>query len=262
MSLRKQTAVPCCRVGRVLKASPDASIFRPSFRRSAAWLMLWPVVALAAESAPSVDPRPPADHPRLSSAAAAFTIFSDASEDARQALRWVLQTADNRSLPFAIVDKKSARMFVFDADGRPGGASPALLGLSPGDGGLVSLVNRPVSGLASEERTTPAGRFASEPGHNLNGEAIVWINYAAKLAIHRLRPADPRERRAERLASAAVDDNRISLGCVIVPVSFYETVIAPSLGKSRGVVYVLPETENIGRFFSGLQSAQASLQSR
>ena len=86
------------------------------------------------------------------------------------------------------------------------------------------------------------------------------MDYAAQLAIHRLRPADPRERRAERLASASADDNRISLGCVVVPVGFYESVVAPSLGKSRGVVYVLPETENIQRLFNGLQSAQAGLQ--
>jgi hypothetical protein len=254
MSLRKQTAL--CR--RAWQAPFSTSFVNPRIRAVAAALLLWPLFASAAESGPSIDYFAQPGKTPFSASAAAFTIFSDASEEVKQALQWVVQRADNRSLPFAIVDKKAARIFVFEADGQLRGASPALLGLAPGDGGLVSLANRPVTSLMADERTTPAGRFASEPGHNLNGEAIVWIDYAAKLAIHRLRPADPRERRAERLASATADDNRISLGCVVVPVSFYESVIAPSLGKSQGVVYVLPETPDMPGPFGGVQSAQAS----
>lgn len=256
MSVRKQAT----RCRRVWQALISASIFCPWMRGVAASLLLWPVLAPAAESGLSLDYEEPQGSPQFSAAAAAFSIFSDASEDAKQALHWVMQKADNRSLPFAIVDKKSARIFVFEPDGQLSGASPALLGLAPGDGGLVSLVSRPVSSLALDERTTPAGRFASEPGHNLTGEAIVWIDYAAKLAIHRLRPAEPRERRAERLASATADDNRISFGCVVVPVGFYESVIASTLGRSHGVVYVLPETQAVQHLFNGDQSMQANLQ--
>jgi hypothetical protein len=256
MSLRKQTQL--CR--RARQAPLSRSFFSPWIRGLAASLLLWPVLASAAESGPSLDYIPQPGKSPYSASAAAFAIFSDASDEAKQALQWVMESADNHRLPFAIVDKKAARIFVFEADGQLRGASPALLGLSPGDGGLVSLVNRPVSSLTADERTTPAGRFASEPGRNLNGEAIVWIDYPAKLAIHRLRPADPVERRAERLASATADDNKISFGCVVVPVSFYESVIAPSLGKSHGVVYVLPETRKFQPLFAGSQSAQASLQ--
>lgn len=256
MSLRKQTEL--CR--RVWKAPLSASIFSPWIRGLVASLMLWPVFASAAEPGPSLDyPAQPGSQ-RFLASSAAFAIFSDASDEVKQALQWVMESTDHRRLPFAVVDKKAARIFVFEADGQLLGASPVLIGLAPGDGGLVSLVNRPVTSLTADERTTPAGRFASEPGHNLNGEAIVWIDYAAKLAIHRLRPAAPGERRAERLASATADDNRISFGCVVVPVSFYESVIASTLGKSHGVVYVLPETQKLQWLFNQSQSAQASLQ--
>lgn len=44
------------------------------------------------------------------------------------------------------------------------------------------------------------------------------------------------------MASAGSDDNRISLGCIVVPEDFYDTVVHPLLGQRRAVVYVLPET--------------------
>lgn len=103
------------------------------------------------------------------------------------------------------------------------------------------------------ERTTPAGRFASQPGHNDKGEDIVWVDYDASLAIHRLRPAPAHERRAERLASPASDDNRISFGCIVVPVVFYDSVVAPTLGRQRGVVYVLPETRPVRAMFGATE---------
>ena len=83
-------------------------------------LLLSAAPAVAAD--PIVNPSPPLD-PALESASA----------DARYAVRWVTAQGDNQGLPFVIVDKKSARMFVFEANGRLRGASPALLGLTPGD---------------------------------------------------------------------------------------------------------------------------------
>jgi hypothetical protein len=181
---------------------------------------------------------------------------ASASSDARQALRWVVEARDNQGLPFVIVDKKGGRIFVFEANGQLRGASAALTGLAPGDHAAPGMEQRSIASLHDYERTTPAGRFVSEPGHNLQGEAIVWIDYAAKLAIHRLRPAPAAERRAERLASDTPDDNRISMGCVVVPVSFYETVIGPVLGKSRSIVYVLPDTQPLQRMLGALQLSQ------
>lgn len=172
-----------------------------------------------------------------------------ASHDARYAAVHVLDTADHQQRPFAIVDKRDARVYVFDASGRLIGASSVLLGLAPGDTAIADIAQRAPASLMAHERSTPSGRFESQPGHNDKGEAIVWIDYAASLAIHRLRPAPAHERRPERLASAVPDDNRISLGCIIVPVAFYEAVVAPLLGRQRGVVYVLPETRPVQALF-------------
>jgi len=173
-----------------------------------------------------------------------------ASADARYAAAWVLAGADNQNLPFAVVDKRDARIYVFEAGGRLIGASAVLLGIAPGDFSVG--IDRVPASLSLAERTTPAGRFEARPGRNDKGEDIVWIDYAASLAIHRLRPAPAQERRPARLASATPDDNRISAGCIVVPVAFYEAVVAPTLGAGRSVVYVLPESHPVRGLFEAL----------
>jgi hypothetical protein len=108
-----------------------------------------------------------------------------------------------------------------------------------------------------DERTTPTGASRrSREGTTRAGDRLDRLPRIA--AIHRLRAAPAAERRAERLASPARDDKRISLGCVVVPVEFYESVVAPSLGRSRGVVYVLPESRPARALFDAAMVAGAA----
>ena len=175
-----------------------------------------------------------------------------ASVDARYAATRILATSDHRGMPFVIVDKKAARIFVFSSDGRFGGASAVLLGLAGGDHSVPGIGTRELSQILPAERTTPAGRFVSQPGRNLQGEDLIWFKHSEGLAIHRLRPGAKPEKRAQRLASSTPMDNRISLGCVVVPVAFYHSVVAPIIGKSNSVVYVLPETLPVQALFGAL----------
>lgn len=46
--------------------------------------------------------------------------------DARYAARWIARHAGNQRMPFAIVDKKNARLFVFEPDGHLGAATAVL----------------------------------------------------------------------------------------------------------------------------------------
>ena len=166
-----------------------------------------------------------------------------AAPDSADALaRRILARGDAGGLPFAIVDKQAATLQVYRADGHLIGTTPALLGQTPGDRSAPGVGERTERGqLRSDDRTTPAGRFASEPGRNRAGEAVIWIDYASAFAIHRLRPGPSRERRAQRLAAPNPAQRRISDGCVVVPVAFYQAVVEPVLGRSRGVVYVMAE---------------------
>lgn len=159
---------------------------------------------------------------------------------------------DNQHRPFAVIDKKTARLFVFAADGTLKASSPVLLGLARGDASVPGIGERPMAQIKPDERTTPAGRFASEPGRNTTGEDIVWVDYDAAISMHRVRASNKAERRLQRLASPSVADNRISYGCINVPAAFYDTHVKPVLGIRHGVVYVLPESSSMASHFSFL----------
>ena len=174
-----------------------------------------------------------------------------ASLDARFVANWVAHSRDNQHLPFVILDKRDARVFVFDAGGMLVDSSPVLLGAAAGDDSVIGIGTRPIAQVRPEERTTPAGRFVSQPGRNASGEDVVWVDYNAAVSMHRVRPVDPKERRLERLASSDATQRRISYGCINVPVAFFEGVIKPALGAQRAIVYVLPETRKVREVFAG-----------
>jgi len=165
-----------------------------------------------------------------------------ASADARGIADWVIDSGDNQGMPFVVLDKVDARVFVFDASGKLTGASAALLGLAHGDHFVPGIGDKKLSQITLDERTTPAGRYVAEPGVNLTGEQVVWVDYDAGLSMHAVRATNPKERRLQRLASATPADNRISYGCINLPREFFHDVIAPTFKRTRGIVYVLPET--------------------
>ena len=171
------------------------------------------------------------------------------SPDARYVAQWVLDSQDNGGKPFVIVDKKDAKVFIFGPGGAMVGTAPALLGMAIGDHAVPGVGALAPSRIPPADRTTPAGRFETEPGINLDGEDVIWIDYDAGLAIHRVRPDAAQQARLRRLASAAPDEHRVSAGCVVLPVGFYENVLRPTLARSNGVVYVLPETRPVHELF-------------
>src|SRR3569832_2355677 len=189
----------------------------------------------------------------LFAACALHAIADSLSGETRQLHDWVIKAGDHRARPFAIVDKKSARIFVFDAKGRMQGTSAVLLGQATGDDIAPDVGEHAQQGFVPfHERTTPAGRFASEPGINASGEPVIWVDYNSAFAIHRLRPGRAEAARIVRFASPDPAERRVSYGCLVVPVAFYEQVVQRVLGQGRSVVYVLPESETLQEVFSAL----------
>ena len=122
--------------------------------------------------------------------------------------------------------------------------------------------------MPPETRTTPAGRFVATLGQDSHGKDVLWVDYDAAVAIHRVITTKPEERRLQRLATRTPLDNRISYGCINVPARFYEKVVSPAFTGTDGIVYVLPETrparevfgsyyveERLGRNYAGRTQA-------
>ena len=174
---------------------------------------------------------------------------STPSPDARHVADWVADSHDNQDAPFVIVDKKFATVYVFDAEARLRGATPVLLGVAAGDDSVAGIGTRAMAEVRPQERTTPAGRFMAELGHNTLGEDVVWIDYDAAVSMHRVRTTNPKERRLERLATPSIDDNRVSYGCINVPVAFYEGFLRPIFAARHAPVYVLPEVKAVRQVF-------------
>lgn len=182
----------------------------------------------------------------------------DASPEARQVANWAVYTGDYKKHAFVIVDKADARVYVFGPDGKLKDSAPALLGSARGDDSFPGIGDKPLSQVRPEEKTTPAGRFVAEPGRNANGEDIVWVDYAAAVSMHRIRPLVAQERRLERLATRTIEDNRISFGCINLPVTFYEDVLSPTVKKYGAIVYVLPETRSAQKVFGAFDVPQGA----
>ena len=173
-----------------------------------------------------------------------------ASQETRKMADWVADSGDNQGMPFVILDKKEAKVFVFHADGKLKGAAPVLLGITIGDDTFPGVGDKPLSQVRPEEKTTPAGRFLAASDKNIKGADIVWIDYDSAVSMHAVVTGTPAERRAERLASALPSDRRISFGCVNVPVRFFHKTLLPSFTKSDGIVYVLPDTRAMQQVFA------------
>lgn len=194
------------------------------------------------QSAPQIaQSQPPAaPPPRLAD-------FGDVkvSPDVKLVANWAAYTRDNGGRSFVVVDKKLARVYVFDPQGRLKADAPALLGEYVGDDSAPGVGDKPLWALKPWEKTTQAGRFVAEIGENSHKQDVVWVNYDLALSMHRVIKGLPKEHRAQRLASATYKDNRISNGCINLPIPFYEKVLAPTVRQTGAVIYVIPEVKSI-----------------
>lgn len=167
---------------------------------------------------------------------------TSAAPDVVHVANWVSYTHNAGRKSFVIIDKKQARMYVFDPQGKLRSSSTVLVGKAIGDQ-LVPVGNTPISQLKESDKTTPAGRFLAAPGKDNHHADIIWIDYRNSLSIHRTASVSASERRGERMASDDPQEHRISNGCVNVPAGFYNGVLRPTVLKYGAYVYVLPETK-------------------
>lgn len=186
--------------------------------------------------------------PQLPAAQRAVFSGETPSLEARKVADWVVATHDNQDLPFVIVDKTAAKLFLFDRDGTVLAATSVLLGLARGDISPPGIGDRPLAKITPAERITPAGRFVAGKGVNLAGRDIIWVDYNAAIALHRatdVKPGLTARDRLARLASPMPSDRRISHGCINVSVAFYDTYVRPTFAETSGIFYILPEASPV-----------------
>ena len=169
--------------------------------------------------------------------------------DAALLLDWVVHSSDNRGLPFMIIDKRNAHLWVFDAAGLLQGDAPVLLGTARGDHTAPGVGDLKLSEIPPEDRTTPAGRFRAEVGRNARGEDVVWVDYDAAVSMHPVLTTRPAERRLERLATPTASDNRVSFGCINVPTAFFHSTVLGTVKQGESMVYILPESIPLASVF-------------
>ena len=219
--------------------------------------LAWPFipgvpVPVSTSAVPTAQAQAPAAMPELRHA-----TFGDrdVSNDARSVADWVAASNDAAGRPFIVIDKRNARLLVFDEDATLVADTAILLGGAVGDDTVPGIGERDLEAVKPNERTTPAGRFMGERGRNARGEDVVWVDYDAGVSMHRVLTTHPEERRLERLATPTAEDNRISYGCINVPAAFFELEVAPLFAFRNTPVYILPEQRTLAEVF-GWPAAQ------
>ena len=112
-------------------------------------------------------------------------------ETVAQVTDWIAASRDNGTLPFVIIDKVAAEVFVFGADGQFKGAAPALLGSARGDRSWPGVGDRELSNIPPNQRTTPAGRFIAAFGPAAGGKNVLWVDYKTAISLHAVIVANP-----------------------------------------------------------------------
>ena len=144
---------------------------------------------------------------------------------------------DNQGKQFIVADKQAGTLTMYTASGQQITSTPALFGKTAGD--------------SVSSKNTPSGRFETKQANvrteGYGGSAQVLTQNGQNLqlggstyAIHRVYTKYASENRQGRLDTPTATDNRISLGCINVPVDFYDTYLN---SDQDTVVYVMPETD-------------------
>lgn len=205
------------------------------------------VPAQAAESA-----RPPEGG--QSQAATVETGPASQSATTTRVADWIVASRDNGALPYAIIDKNAASLVLFDAKGKSLGEVPVLIGVAVGDDATPGIGSKNLAEIGPAEKSTPAGRFLAKYGLAAGRQKVLWVDYATSVALHPIpKGASKKERRRARMLSATSDDNRITFGCINVPMAFYSKRLGPLFRKKGGYVYVLPDTKPLEVVFPRLR---------
>src|SRR5580765_7734354 len=96
--------------------------------RATAALAAFAAFSIGAPPASAQEVQPTAEEPQGES-----PPVDPSSNTVAKVTNWVVASHDNGELPFIVVDKVGAQLFVFDSAGQPIGQAPVLIGITKGD---------------------------------------------------------------------------------------------------------------------------------
>ncbi len=191
-----------------------------------------------------------------------LAIMAVQSDAARRVAAWVVAAKDNGGRPYAVIDKPTASLLLFNGKGVLVGQAPVLLGIGVGDDSTPGVGGKELADIGPAERTTPAGRYVAKFGRAFGKQRVLWVDYANSVALHAVITTHKQERRVERLLSPTPEDNRISAGCINIGTRFYADQLSPMFRKSGGMVYITPDTRSLDDVFPRVRLLQYLSQAR
>lgn len=191
-----------------------------------------------------------------------LAIMAVQSDAARRVAAWVVAARDNGGRPYAVIDKPTASLLLFNGRGVLVGQAPVLLGVGVGDNSTPGVGAKELADIGPAERTTPAGRYIAKFGRAFGKQRVLWVDYANSVAMHAVITTHKQERRIERLLSPTPDDNRISAGCINIGTRFYADQLSPMFRKAGGMVYITPDTKSLDDVFPRVRLLQYLSQAR
>lgn len=102
------------------------------------------------------------------------------SPDANRLVKWVRRSGDHGGMPFIVIDKRRAQLWLFEADGSLRGDTPVLLGLARGDHSVPGIGVRPMARIRPHEHTLlrlrqrTHGLFRRTPGSAGGVAGVAW----------------------------------------------------------------------------------------
>jgi len=181
------------------------------------------------------------------------------SQGVQHIAEWAVHSGDHKGLPFIVVDKLNATAVAFDGNGRLLRATSVLIGMGVGDTFEPGVLQMDMYATKPHQRITPAGRFFADEDRNDKGERVLWVDYDAGIALHKLSPKRTKQQRHTRIASPDPAQHRITYGCINVPPAFYDQVVHPNFRTKGGFVYVLPDSAPVKAVFKSYDVVERRL---
>jgi hypothetical protein len=163
------------------------------------------------------------------------------SAEAQKVYEAMAPAAKESGKGFIIGDKPNGKVHAFKADGSLIVSANALTGKDTGD-----VLGK--SSLEGGPKITPAGKFTLEvsesAGYGTTFNLVESYDGTGYVAIHAVYLGDPKEKRAERLATGKAEESRVTYGCWNLTNSVIKDKLAPNVADlNGGMMFVIPDND-------------------